>query len=81
MAGRRTVSVGPHKNDDKVQVKIGGAERALRLFDTKKEALPFAHAIAKKLDAELIELRLKDGKIMNPDSFGGDPRSIIDKKH
>jgi hypothetical protein len=81
MYKKPSVFVGPHKGDNKVQVKVGGDSRARKLFDTKKEALPFAEKIATDLKTELVEQRLKDGVFISKDSFGNDPCPPKDKEH
>ncbi len=75
------VIVGPHTGDNRVQVKRGGAERASKLFDTKEAARDYAHNLAKRDGAELIEQRLSDGRIISKDSFGNDPSTIKDTEH
>ncbi len=52
--------------------KKGGAERASRHFETKKDAEQYSRELSKKEGAELF-IHGKDGKIQSKDSYGNDP--------
>lgn len=60
--------------------KRENAERASKHFDVKKDAMEWSREKAKKEGSELIP-HGKDGKIQNPNSYGGDPCPPCDKKH
>lgn len=51
--------------------KKGGAERASKHFDTKKECEDYSRSLAKKERSELFIHGL-DGKIQRKDSYGND---------
>lgn len=51
--------------------KKGGADRASKHFDTKKECEDYSRTLAKKQSAELFIHGL-DGKIQRKDSYGKD---------
>ncbi len=50
------------RDDDKWQVKAEGAEKALKLFDTQKEAIAFAKTVADNQEGSII-IHKVDGKI------------------
>lgn len=52
--------------------KKGGAERASRHFETKKDAEQYSRDLAKKEGSELY-IHGKDSKIQRKDSYGNDP--------
>lgn len=52
--------------------KREGAERALRVFETKKEAENYARQKARQDGVELI-IHDKQGRIQSRDSYGNDP--------
>lgn len=53
-------------------IKKGGADRASRHYDTKKEAEDAARKISQNQQTELY-IHGKDGQIQRKDSHGGDP--------
>lgn len=55
--------------------KKGGAERASKNFDTKKEAEKYSRDLSRKENSELY-IHGKNGQIQRKDSHGNDPRSI-----
>jgi len=57
-----------------------GNQRVSAHTDTKAEAMGVGKRIAQNIGAELIPHRI-DGRIQNPNSYGGDPRSVKDTKH
>ncbi|WP_421808693.1 DUF2188 domain-containing protein [Flagellimonas sp.] len=52
--------------------KKGGANRASKHFDTKKEAEDYSRKVSKNEGSELF-VHGKDGKIQRKDSHGNDP--------
>ncbi len=52
--------------------KKGGASRASKHFETKKEAEKYSRDVSKKESSELF-IHGKDGKIQRKDSHGNDP--------
>lgn len=58
--------------------KKGGAEKASKHFDTKKEAEKYSRDLSRKEGSELI-IHNKDGKISRADSHGNDPNPPKDK--
>lgn len=67
---KKNIHVVPHPEG--WAVKREGAERASRVFDTKKEAEEFAREKARQDGVEFISHR-KDGTIQSKDSYGNDP--------
>lgn len=69
----KDVTVGPHKGDDKWEVRRRGNDRASVVMDTKSEAVKIGRGYAR---AEHSELIIKDerGRIQSKDSHGHDPR-------
>lgn len=53
-------------------VKKGGAERAIKHFDKKADAIAHGRQISKNGKSELI-IHKKDGRISQKDSHGKDP--------
>lgn len=53
-------------------VKRGGASRASKHFDTKKEAERYGREVSRNQQSELV-IHGKDGKIQRSDSHGNDP--------
>ena len=51
--------------------KKGGAERASKHFETKKECEDYSRDLSRKEKSELV-IHGKDGKIQRKDSHGGD---------
>ncbi|MCB2196984.1 MAG: DUF2188 domain-containing protein [Bacteroidetes bacterium] len=58
--------------------KKGGADRASKNFETKKEAEKYSRDLSRKEGSELI-IHGKDGKIQRSDSHGNDPCPPKDK--
>jgi hypothetical protein len=56
--------------------KKGGAERASKHFETKKEAETYSRDLSRKESSELV-IHGKDGKIQRKDSHGNDPHPPI----
>ncbi len=53
-------------------VKLGGAQRSIRHFKTKKEAIDAGRKISRNQGAELF-IHNKNGRISRRDSHGNDP--------
>lgn len=51
--------------------KKGGAKRASKHFETKKDAVDYSRELSKKQKTELV-IHKKDGKIQRKDSHGND---------
>jgi len=56
-------------------VKKGGATRASRVFETKKEAVDYGREVSRRQRSELV-LHDREGSIRNSDSHGNDPEYI-----
>ena len=69
---RKTHHVVPNSSGDGWAVKRGGASRASKLFDTKKEAEQTGREISRNQKTEFV-IHGKDGKIQRSDSHGNDP--------
>ncbi len=69
MANTRHVVHNPNGGWDS---KKGGASRASKHFETKKEAEGYSREVSKKENSELF-IHGKDGKIQRKDSHGNDP--------
>ena len=80
MGNRKEVHVVPNTPRGGWDTKRENAERASKHFEKKAEAISAAIAQAKKIGAEMIPHN-KDGKISNPNSYGGDSCPPKDKKH
>lgn len=52
--------------------KKGGAKRASKHFDTKKETEDYSRELSKKEHSELV-IHKRDGTIQRKDSHGNDP--------
>ena len=74
---RKTRHVVPN-SDGGWDSKKGGAERASKHFDTKKEAEQYSRELSRKEQSELI-IHKKDGTIQRADSHGNDPNPPKDK--
>ena len=59
-------------------VKRGGASRASKHFDTKKEAEEYGREVSRNQRTEFV-IHGKDGKIQRSDSHGNDPCPPRDK--
>lgn len=78
MAKRETRHVVPNQ-DGGWSSKKGGADKASKNFDNKREAEIYSRELSKKEGSELI-IHGKDGKIQRADSHGNDPNPPKDKK-
>lgn len=74
---RKTRHVVPN-SDGGWDSKKGGAERASKHFDTKKEAEQYSRELSRNEKSELI-IHKKDGTIQRADSHGNDPNPPKDK--
>jgi len=68
---KETTHVVPNPNSG-WDVKKGGAKRATKHYDNKKDAINRARQISKNKKSELI-IHNKDGRIAQKDSHGNDP--------
>lgn len=59
MAKRYHISL---REDEKWQVKCEGAEKALKLFDTQKDAIAYAKSVADNQEGSIV-IHKVDGKI------------------
>ena len=59
------------QTEDGIQKK-GGAQRASKHFDTKKETEQYSRELSRKEGSELF-IHGKDGQIQRKDSHGNDP--------
>lgn len=71
MSPRKTHHVVPNSGGG-WDVKRGGAERASKHFDTKKEAESWGREVSRNQSSEFI-VHKKDGSIQHSDSHGNDP--------
>ncbi len=78
MSKRPTRHVVPNP-DGGWDSKKGGAERASKHFETKKDAETYSREQSQKEKSELL-IHGKDGKIQRSDSHGNDPNPPKDKK-
>lgn len=60
-------------------VKKGGGEKAIKHFETKKEAVDYGRGVSKNQQSELV-IHGKGGQIQRSDSHGSDPCPPKDKK-
>lgn len=60
-------------------VKKGGAERASKNFEIKKDAENWARKVSINQKSELV-IHKRDGTIQRKDSHGNDPHPPTDKK-
>ena len=56
----KTYHISLRKGDGKWQVKIGGGEKAIKLFDTQLQAIDYAKSLAESQDANIV-IHKKDG--------------------
>jgi len=61
------------------KVQKGGAEKASKNFDNKKDAEVYGREVSKNQGSELV-IHGKDGKIQRKDSHGNDPCPPKDQK-
>ncbi len=57
-----TYHVSKRSKDGKWQVKFGGSDKPIKLFDTQAEALDYAKELSQKYDKS-VTIHKKDGKI------------------
>jgi hypothetical protein len=74
---RKTRHVVPN-SDGGWDSKKGGAERASKHFETKKDAEDYSRSQSQKEKSELL-IHGKDGKIQRSDSHGNDPNPPKDR--
>lgn len=60
-------------------VKKGGAARASKHFDTKKEAVSWGRGVSTKQQSEFV-VHKRDGTIAEKDSHGSDPLPPRDRR-
>lgn len=77
---RKEVHIVPNSGRGGWDVEKPEFNRVSGHFGTKAEAMQFAHDQAVKEQRELIP-HGRDGRIQNPNSFGGDSCPPKDKKH
>jgi hypothetical protein len=68
-----------NKNTEKWENKKTGNDRPSSTHETKEKAIDKGKKMAKELETEHV-IKNKDGKISNPNSYGGDPIPPRDKK-
>jgi hypothetical protein len=78
MTKKQNIWISPRGSD--WAVKKGGAEKALKVTDTKQDAIEKGKDLAKKEGVDLI-IQGRDGKIQSKDSYGHDPNPPKDKEH
>jgi len=76
--GRKSHHVVPDLNGG-WNVKKGGAKRASKHFDNKKQAENWARQVSKNQRTELV-IHKRDGTIQRKDSHGRDPHPPRDRK-
>ena len=69
---RKTHHVVPNSDRGGWDVKRGGASKALKHFDTKKDAEQYGREVSRNQRTEFL-IHGKDGKIQRSDSHGNDP--------
>ena len=79
MSGRKEHHVVYNSERGGWDIKRDGAARASAHEDTKADAMKTGRQISRREHTELIP-HLKNGRIQNPDSHGGDPCPPRDKK-
>ena len=75
----KRLHIVPNKSENVWKIKGEKADRAIKNFPTKQDALKAGTTIAKNQQAELI-IHKKNGQIQNSNSFGNDPNPPKDKK-
>ena len=65
MAAGKKYHISRNK-DGKWQVKGEKADKALKLFDTQKEAIAYAESVSKNQDGNVV-IHKKDGKVRKQD--------------
>lgn len=69
---KKTIHVVPNSSRGGWDVKQGGAGRAFRYFDIKKDAIDYGRDLSRNVGSEFCIHGL-DGKIQQKDSHGNDP--------
>ena len=72
MPKRKVVYVSPTGNGD-WNVKGQGAQRALKKFENKSDAVDFGRKVAKNADLGQLKIQKKDGTIQTEYTYGKDP--------
>jgi len=75
MSKRRVYHVLPTNGGD-WKVKENLAERAVKIFEGKENALDLAKELAKKADLGQVVVHGKDGVIQTEYTYGQDPKKI-----
>lgn len=68
------------KHQEGWAVKGAGNSKATVVTSTQQQAISTAIGIAKNQRSEVV-IHGIDGKIRDKDSYGNDPKTIVDKKH
>jgi len=72
MPKRRVVYVSPNKKKG-WSVKGEGAQKALKNFDNKKDAIDFGRQVAKNADLGQLKIQKMDGTFQAEYTYGQDP--------
>jgi len=72
MPKRKVVYVSPTDKGE-WSVKTQGAQRAIRNFETKKEAVDFGKQVAKGADLGQLKIQKQDGTLQTEHTYGSDP--------
>ena len=72
MGKRKVVYVSP-REEGKWSVKGEGAQRALKNFENKKDAVDFGRQIAKNADLGQLKVKRRDGTFQAEYTYGKDP--------
>lgn len=76
MSKRRVYHVTPVAGEGDWKVKERGAERAVRVFENKGDAIDLAKDLAKNADLGQVIIHGKDRVIQTEYTYGKDPRNI-----
>jgi hypothetical protein len=74
MAKRNVYHVVPDKEKGSWKLKKEGSDRALKNFNTKKEAIKTGRQIAKNQEPSQLKIHKQDGKIQTEYTYKSDPR-------
>lgn len=72
MPKRKVIYVSP-RDRDQWSVKSEGAQRALRNFENKKDAIDFGRQTAKNADLGQLKIQKRDGTFQAEYTYGKDP--------
>lgn len=72
MGKRKVVYVSPNDND-RWCVKTEGAQRALKNFENKKDAIDFGRQVAKNAELGQLKIQKQDGTFQSEYTYGKDP--------